>query len=86
MPGQIARKLSCRSFDSFDSFREAFWKEVANDPGLSAQFSKTNFELMRQGKAPFALRDQHLVGEKGAQGQYILHHRTPIHVGGGALQ
>ncbi len=35
IPAQIADKLRGMKFSSFDRFREAFWRAVANDPELS---------------------------------------------------
>lgn len=46
IPQEVADKLSGRSFNNFNEFRSAFWKEIANS-------------------------------------SYVLHHKTPIHAGGG---
>ncbi len=78
-PKSVADKLRGKSFNSFDEFREAFWKEVANDPHLATQFKPQNISLMKQGKAPIPVEEQWLGGQK----TYILHHKTPINQGGG---
>jgi hypothetical protein len=51
-PKSVADKLRGRTFNNFDEFREAFWKEVANDPNLVNQFKSQNIALMSQGNAP----------------------------------
>jgi hypothetical protein len=79
MPGQIARQLEGRSFRDFDHFRGEFWKAVANDPDLSAQFRPSNVARMREGLAPYAPSSQQ-VGELRS---YVLHHKTPINQSGG---
>ncbi|HII3673940.1 TPA: S-type pyocin domain-containing protein, partial [Yersinia enterocolitica] len=54
IPAQIADKLRGREFSSFDRFREAFWRAVANDPELSGQFIELNQRRMREkGYSPF---------------------------------
>lgn len=42
VPSQIADKLRGKTFGSFDSFRRAFWKAVADDSALSKQFSEAD--------------------------------------------
>ena len=78
-PKSVADKLRGKSFDSFDDFRAAFWKEVAKDPKLIEGFSKANKKRMVQGKAPKAAKCQH----DGKVSSYQIHHRTPINRGGG---
>ncbi|WP_261371860.1 S-type pyocin domain-containing protein [Yersinia aldovae] len=50
---QIADKLRGMKFSSFDRFREAFWRAVANDPELSGQFSLRNITFLKRGYAPY---------------------------------
>lgn len=78
-PKSIADKLRGKKFNSFDDFREAFWREVAKDPKLTQQFSKSNITRMSKGRAPIAHDSQW----NGKNKSYILHHRTPIQHGGG---
>ena len=63
-PKQIADKMSGRSYNNFDEFRNDFWKAAANDPVLSKQFNKANLARMRRGNAPFAPQDQQVGGRK----------------------
>ena len=78
-PKSVADKLRGKSFDSFDDFRAAFWKEVAKDPKLVEGFSEANKKRMAQGKAPKAAKCQH----DGKVSSYQIHHKTPINRGGG---
>jgi hypothetical protein len=78
-PKSVADKLKGKEFKNFDEFRQAFWKEVANDPHLASQFELQQVERMREGQAPFVKTTQRL----GEQRNYILHHKTPINQGGG---
>ena len=68
-----------KTFQTFDKFREAFWKEIGNDPALSVGFSSSNVTRMQNGLAPKVLNSQSL----GKQNSYILHHKTPIQHNGG---
>nr|WP_246593474.1 hypothetical protein [Photorhabdus akhurstii] len=54
IPSQIADKLQGRTFNNFDDFRRAFWKEVGNDPEFSKQFKRTNQEDMKNGLSPYS--------------------------------
>ncbi|QGZ47029.1 hypothetical protein GPZ77_00035 [Streptomyces sp. QHH-9511] len=79
IPGQVARGLQGRQFNSFDKFREAFWLEVAKHPKLVNQFIPGNRALIKQGKAPRTVPRQAI----GKNNYYSLHHVNPIHNGGG---
>jgi RHS repeat-associated protein len=81
IPGQIADKLRGQSFNSFDEFREAFWKAVADDPNIAKHFDEGNLALMKQGQAPFAVPSQQ-TGAGWAQQKYNLHHRQSLEEGG----
>jgi filamentous hemagglutinin len=63
-------------FQNFDEFRQAFWKEVANDPVLSKQFDydPKNIYRMKNGYAPRADIDQQVGGRKS----YELDHNQEI--------
>ena len=78
-PKEIAESLNGKTFNNFDDFRKAFWKEVANNPELSKQFRTSNIANMRKGNAPSVMESQQLK----KQTTYILHHKTPIQHGGG---
>lgn len=78
IPTRIADKLRGREFSSFDAFREAFWKEVANDPELSAQFAPQNITRMGNGLSPATPR-RDCVGERRV---FELHHVKRIADGG----
>lgn len=54
IPSQIADKLRDLTFGSFDSFRRAFWKGVANDPELSKQFNPDDVDIRKLARAPTA--------------------------------
>ncbi|MHC8300058.1 S-type pyocin domain-containing protein [Pseudomonas sp. ZS1P83] len=78
IPSQIADQLIGKEFANFHSFREAFWKAVAADKSLSAQFNATNLRFMRKGSAPFPIaKDQY-----GGRVKFELHHRIEIAQGG----
>jgi len=78
-PGQIARQLEGQTFNTFDDFREAFWRAAAGDPHLTSQFGAANITRMQQGLAPIA----HTSQQVGGNVSYVLHHLTPIQHGGG---
>ncbi|WP_413793142.1 MULTISPECIES: S-type pyocin domain-containing protein [unclassified Pseudomonas] len=78
VPREIANLLRGQDFRDFDAFREKFWKRVANDEKLSAQFSRSNLKLMRNGAAPFTIPDDH-VGERN---KFEIHHIQWISKGG----
>ncbi|MGU3412437.1 S-type pyocin domain-containing protein [Enterobacteriaceae bacterium C34A] len=78
IPGQIADKLRGKTFSSFDSFRNAFWKAVADDPELSKQFHPDDVELMKKGYSP-SVSAQDSVGKRV---KMELHHKQKISKGG----
>ncbi|SDG78253.1 S-type Pyocin [Pseudomonas thivervalensis] len=78
IPREIANLLRGQDFRDFDAFREKFWEMVANDEKLSAQFSRANLKLMRNGAAPFTIPDGH-VGERN---KFEIHHIQWISKGG----
>jgi hypothetical protein len=67
IPKEIGDKIQGRTFNNFDEFREALWTEIGNRT------------LMKKGNAPFAIPEQW----SGKTGKYAIHHKTPIHDGGG---
>ncbi len=78
IPTSIADKLSGKSFSSFDAFRKAFWKAVAEDPELSSQFIPRNIDRMQDGFAPTA-RYADAVGKRKV---FELHHVELVSEGG----
>ncbi|CNI17666.1 colicin/pyocin immunity family protein [Yersinia aldovae] len=75
IPAQIADKLRGRKFSSFDRFREAFWRAVANDPELSGQFIELNQRRMREkGYSPFTPSKEKV----GGRDKFELHHVISI--------
>ena len=80
IPVQIAEQLIGREFKTFNNFREAFWKAVAADPALSAQFNENNLTRMKdRGYAPKTTSAQ----QHKSQIAFILHHVQPIAADGG---
>lgn len=78
IPAQVADKLRGREFSNFRTFRETFWKLVANDPELKNQFIETNVEEMKGGRAPFVRK----IDRQGGQVKFELHHMEHISKGG----
>ncbi|MGW0828430.1 golvesin C-terminal-like domain-containing protein [Streptomyces sp. NPDC002845] len=79
VPGQVARALQGREFKNWDDFRKAFWTEVSKVPELAKQFGDRDYYRMQHGAAPKVDPTQAV----GKNNSYVLHHRTPIHDGGG---
>ena len=79
VPAQVAEKMKGREFANFDTFRQAFWKEVANDPVLAKGFGVDQVQAMsKYGRAPLV----DLTQQYGGLTTYHLHHQTPIQRGG----
>ena len=78
IPKEIGEKLQGRTINNFDDFREALWYEIGHSK-YADEFSLGNRTLMKRGKAPFAVPEQW----NGKNGKYVIHHRKPIHDGGG---
>ncbi|KSW22439.1 MULTISPECIES: S-type pyocin domain-containing protein [unclassified Pseudomonas] len=79
IPTSVANELRGMSFNSFDSFRRAFWKAVSNDPVLTAQFVPQNTTRMTVGKAPRV----HKKDRVGGRRSFELHHLDKVSEGGG---
>jgi len=77
IPKQIADQLRGREFASFDEFRSALWRLVA-DSSYAGEFSAKQVSRMQCGLAPRADPSQWVGGLKN----YVLHHVQPIHGGG----
>lgn len=78
IPTKIADTLRGMSFNSFDSFREMFWKSVASDAELASQFGHDNLERMLGGNAPIA-RNRDAMGKRKS---FELHHVELVSEGG----
>jgi hypothetical protein len=77
VPDEIGQQLAGQTFQSFDKFREAFWKATANSQYVG-EFNRLNRANMAKGLAPFARASEHV----GKRGVYELHHIIPISKGG----
>ncbi|TBW45312.1 hypothetical protein EZI54_23555 [Marinobacter halodurans] len=78
VPSQIADRLRGREFSNFDSFREAFWLEVANAEELLAQFGSRNQKTIKAGRAPYA----RIGDQAGKRNRFEIHHVEEIRNGG----
>lgn len=78
IPAHIADQLRGRTFGNWDRMREALWKAVAADAGLSQQFILSNIQRMREGGAPRAASSGHNKSKKS----FELHHVNEIAKGG----
>ena len=78
VPKEVADKLRGREFNSFDDFRNAFWKEYSTS-SYASEFSKANIKRMSQGLAPKEPASQ----QYKSISSYVLHHKNPIYNGGG---
>jgi len=78
IPSQIADQLRGKAFKNFRSFREAFWKAVANDPELIKDFNTFNIAGMHDGLSPFPPRTEQVGGRE----KYEIHHIIGIEQNG----
>ena len=78
IPKEIANRLRGKEFKNFNEFRKEFWKTVASSK-YANEFNKGNIGRMKKGYAPRVSKTQ----QYGKLKSYTLHHKTPIHVGGG---
>lgn len=74
IPASVAEKLEGRRFGSFDSYRRAFWKAVAEDPELSEQFDRNNKLRIQNGLAPRVPE----AGYAGKRTRWELDHIEPL--------
>ncbi|MEI2467775.1 hypothetical protein [Niallia taxi] len=77
IPKEVRDQLIGKEFNSFDDFRNEFWKSVANS-SFASEFNPRNVARMAAGNAPIALKVEHY----GKHKSYILHHKQPIDKGG----
>jgi hypothetical protein len=78
VPLQIADQLRGKEFANFHRFREAFWRAVAADSTLRAQFNSSNLRFMRKGRAPFPRASD----KYGGRVKFELHHQLEVGKGG----
>ena len=78
IPSQIADQLRLQEFRNFHGFRRAFWKAVAADLELKAQFEPFDLHLMKRGRAPLAL----LPDRNGGRVKFEIHHIVEVAQGG----
>ncbi|MEQ6721402.1 S-type pyocin domain-containing protein [Pseudomonas aeruginosa] len=78
IPTRIADELRGRSFNSFDSFRRAFWTAVSKDADLRSQFRPVNQKLLDKGYSPFTREADRVGGRE----KYELHHDEEVAMGG----
>lgn len=74
IPASVAEKLEGRKFGSFDSYRRAFWKAVAEDPELLGQFDERNQNAIRKGLAPTSPKSARV----GQRDRWELDHIEPL--------
>jgi len=77
IPTDVADSLRGLEFQSFDSFREAFWKAVS-ESAVADQFIKQSVDRMRKGKAPRVRKADSVGGRRS----YELHHLEKVSEGG----
>lgn len=78
IPARIADQLRGKTFSNFRTFRETFWRAVASDPELAAQFNAGSLDAMKNGYAPFV----RVADRAGARVKIELHHQRYISNGG----
>ncbi len=78
IPEQIADRLRGREFSNFNAFRRAFWKAVAKEQSLVAQFTTINRTDIRRGLSPSTRFSEQVGGRKKIE----IHHIKPINEGG----
>lgn len=81
IPKEIADKLRGKQYNSFDEFRNDFWKAVA-ETDYANEFlingDPKNYYRMKNGGAPLVVSNQAINGSF----TYQLHHIIPINQGG----
>lgn len=78
IPTDVADSLRGLEFQSFDSFRAAFWKAVS-ESAAADQFINQSVGRMRKGKAPRVRKADSVGGRRS----YELHHLEKVSEGGG---
>ncbi|SEM26744.1 S-type Pyocin [Pseudomonas sp. NFIX51] len=78
IPKEVGDALRGRDFKSFNAFRAAFWKAIA-ETAIVEQFVKQNISRVRSGRAPRARE----IDSIGGRMSYELHHLERVSEGGG---
>lgn len=81
IPGQIARLLHNKEFNTFHDLRKAIWKAISEDPELTKYFSRRNLKNMKREWAPYAPKT-HQVNASHAGMRFNLHHIKSLEEGG----
>jgi hypothetical protein len=74
IPASVAERLEGRRFGSFDSYRRAFWRAVAEDPELMGQIDRRSRARIRNGLAPISPES----GIVGSRDRWELDHIDPL--------
>jgi hypothetical protein len=77
VPLEVAKMMEGKTFNSFDQFRNEFWKSMASSK-YAGEFKASDLARMSKGNAPITLLEQSV----GKRVTYELHHKTPISQGG----
>ena len=77
-PKQIADQMRGMNFRNFDDFRATFWRLVAADAELSKGWGPQNLTLMRNGRAPFAIKAEKGQGQGRAAVVFNLDHKQAL--------
>lgn len=78
VPSVVADALRGRQYAEFRNLKRAIWREMSKHPEIISGMNERNIELIKQGKAPIAPRDE----RKGGRMRYEIHHIKPISQGG----
>lgn len=78
IPSVVADALRDRQYAEFRNLKRAIWREMSKHPEIISGMNERNIELIKQGKAPIAPRDE----RKGGRIWYEIHHIRPIAQGG----
>jgi hypothetical protein len=74
IPASVAERLEGRRFGSFDAYRRAFWKAVAQEPELMGQFDRRSQEAIKKGFAPSTPKSVRV----GKRDRWELDHINPL--------
>ena len=80
IPQEVAQQLVGKQYSSFDEFRGDLWKAIGNS-SYANEFSQKNVNLMKSGKAPFAIPEQCCESGK-FQGRFTIDHTIEVQDGG----
>lgn len=78
IPSPIADQLRGQQLKNFKSFRETFWKAVAQDSELAPHFDYSALATMKNGRAPIVKESD----QRGKRIRFELHHKIYISANG----